>query len=81
MEGLASHVVKKGIAYDAVVLRDYFIETILAEKKKRRIPKTPPVALPSRVDERKLGTMSADYELLNKHGDAERDRWWREDLE
>ena len=39
-----------------------------------------PIVLPSRVDGRKLGTMSADYELLNKHGDAEkrlviRKRW------
>ena len=45
MEGLASHLVKNGIVYDAVVLRDCYIKMILAEEKKRRIPKTLPIVL------------------------------------
>ena len=63
---------KNGIAYLAVVLRDYLIKTILAEEKKRSIPKMPPVVLPSRVDRGKLGTMSADYDLLKKHDEDEK---------
>ena len=58
---------KNGIVYLVVVLRDYLIKTILAEEKKRSIPETPPIVLPLRVDRGKLGTMSADYDLLKKH--------------
>ena len=63
---------QNGVAFAAVVLRDYLIKTILAEERKRRIPETPPVVLPSRVDRGKLGTMSADYELLKKRDEDEK---------
>ena len=46
---------------------------ILPEERKRSIPSTPPVVLPSRVDRGKLGQLSADCKLLKKHDDAERE--------
>ena len=64
---------KNGYVYSGEELRDHLIEIILPEERRRTIPSTPPVVLPSRVDRGKLGRLSADCELLKKHDDAERE--------
>ena len=64
---------KNGVAYLGTELRDHLIKVVLPEEKKRVVPETPPVVLPLRVDRGKLGRLSADYEHLKKHDDAEKE--------
>ena len=75
MEGSGSCMVEDGYVYSGKELRDHLIETILPEERRRSIPSTLPVVLPSRVDidRGKLSHLSADCKLLKKHGDAERE--------
>ena len=54
--------------YSPEFLRDYLITKVLPEEApgKRKIPKLPPVDLPSRGKRKQLGTQTADVARLDK---------------
>jgi len=57
---------KDGVAYTPEQLLGHLINKIIPEQKKRTIPKTPPIDLPSRKDRYKLGTTTADVGDLDE---------------
>jgi hypothetical protein len=57
---------KNGEDYSPEYLRDYLIKTVIPEQDKRKIPKEPPVDLPSRGKRQQLGTETADVARLDK---------------
>lgn len=57
---------RNGIVYSPEQLRDYLINSIIPEQKKRKIPKQPTVNLPSRGDRNQLGTESLDVKILKQ---------------
>ena len=63
---------KQGVDYTPEFLRDYLIETIIPEQRKRGIPNAPTANIPSRGDRNKLGTKSLDVQDLQERREKER---------
>jgi hypothetical protein len=63
---------KQGVDYTPEFLRDYLIETIIPEQRKRGIPNAPTVNIPTRGDRNKLGTKSLDVQDLQERREKER---------
>jgi len=62
---------KGGNDYSAEYLRDYLIDTIIPEQRKRGIPAAPTVNLKSRGDRNQLGTKSLDVVDLENRKEKE----------
>ena len=73
---------KDGKAYSADTLLKHLIERVIPEQKRRRIPKVPPVELPSRVERGQLGTRSSVLDLLKSKLEETRTKFFEgvEDL-
>ena len=76
-----------GKDYSPEELFDHFVNTIIPEQWRRRIPEKPTMELPSRKETKQLGTRTADLSALDSRYESEKDvaikgaEKMREDLE